>query len=84
MVRCQKVVDRTLWNPCFGVNLVGQEIVYIALNYTAKLKVRKPTCQRRNLPLVCVNFLTACGIGLKTFEIEILTLCGCLGTEFCV
>ena len=36
--------DRTLWNHCFGVYLVGQEAIDADMYYTTNYKVRKPPC----------------------------------------
>ena len=35
--------DRTLWYPHLGVDLVGEEVVYIDLYELVNQKVREPT-----------------------------------------
>ena len=36
--------DRTLWYPCFVVDLAGEKTVHVDLNEPANQKVREPTC----------------------------------------
>ena len=33
-----------MWNPFFRVDLIGEEVVYVDLDYTANQNVREPTC----------------------------------------
>ena len=54
MMRCWKVIDvnqesnglraEPLWYPSLGVDLAGEEAVYVDLYESANQKVREPTC----------------------------------------